>query len=135
MTEDIFDEFFSKYDNNYIISFFKYKDGICEINISEYNYPKSKFNLKNEEELDEFIKTINVLYDLCDDDRIRYDYDANNEYYKRDKIVSLVQKELNKQNRQLNLNKNSPVANDRIMVKIEVLNKLQKEINEVLIKW
>ena len=132
MTEDIFDKFFSKYDNNYIMSFFKYKDGICEVNISEYNYPKSKFNLKDETELKNFIKTINVLYDLCDDDRIRYDDDANTEYYKRDKIVSLVQEELNEQDRQLNLNKNDPVEHERIMAKIEVLNKLQKEINEVI---
>ena len=135
MTEDIFDEFFSKYNNNYIMSFFKYKDGICEINISEYNYPKSKFNLKDEMELQNFIKTINVLYDLCDDDCIRYDDEANTEYYKRDKIVSLVQEELNEQDRQLNLNKNSPVEHDRIMAKIEVLNKLQKKINEVIDMW
>lgn len=135
MTEDIFDEFFSKYNNNYIMSFFKYKDGICEINISEYNYPKSKFNLKDEMELQNFIKTINVLYDLCDGDGIRYDDEANTEYYKRDKIVSLVQEELNEQDRQLNLNKNSPVEHDRIMAKIEVLNKLQKEINEVIDMW
>ena len=135
MTEDIFDEFFSKYNNNYIRSFFKYKDGICEINISEYNYPKSKFNLKDEMELQNFIKTINVLYDLCDDDCIRYDDEANTEYYKRDKIVSLVQEELNEQDRQLNLNKNSPVEHDRIMAKIEVLNKLQKKINEVIDMW
>lgn len=55
--------------------------------------------------------------------------------YKRDKIVSLVQEELNEQDRQLNLNKNSPVEHDRIMAKIEVLNKLQKEINEVIDMW
>lgn len=131
MTENKFDEFISKY-KNYRINFFKYKEGICKINITEYDYPKSEFNLKDETELENFIKTINVLYDLCDDDRIRYDDDSNIEYYKRDKIVSLVQEELNEQDRQLTLNKNSPVENDRIMAKIEVLNKLQKEINDVL---
>lgn len=132
MTENKFDEFFSRYKNNYRINFFKYKDGICKINIVGYDYPQSEFNLKDETELQNFIKTINILYDLCDNDRIRYDDEANNEYYKRDKIVSLVQEEFYEQDRQLTLNKNSPVDKNRIMAKIEVLNKLQKEINEVL---
>ena len=131
MTENKFDEFLLRY-KDYRLSFFKYKDGVCKINITGYDYPKSEFNLKDETELQNFIKTINILYDLCDDDRIRYDDDANTEYYKRDKIVSIVQEELYEQDRQLTLNKNSPFEPDRIMAKIEVLNKLQKEINEVL---
>lgn len=116
----------------YIPSFFKYDDGIVRIDIAEYQYPKSEFNLKNEDELDEFIKTINILYNKCDDDRIMNDTDANEEYYKRDKIVSLVQEELNEQDRLLTLNKNSVHEKNIVMGKIEVLNKLQKEINEVL---
>ena len=46
-------------ENEYIPSFFKYDNGIATINITEYDYPTSEFNLKNEEELIEFIKTIN----------------------------------------------------------------------------
>lgn len=124
-------EFFSKY-NGYFIEHFKYNEGIAKIYINEYYYPKSEFDLKDELEMEEFFKTINVLYDLCDDDRIRYDDDANTEYYMRDKIVSLVQEELNEQDRLLTLNKNSVYEKNIIMGKIEVLNKLQKEINEVL---
>lgn len=75
---------------NYIPSFFKYADGIVHINIGEYQYRKSEFNLKNEDELEEFIKTINILYNKCDDDRIINDTDANDEYYKRDNIVSKI---------------------------------------------
>lgn len=74
----------------YIPSFFKYADGIATIDISEYEYPKSEFNLKNEDELNEFIKTINILYNKCDDDRIMNDTDANDEYYKRDNIVNRI---------------------------------------------
>lgn len=74
----------------YIPSFFKYADGIVRIDIAEYQYPKSEFNLKNEDELDEFIKTINILYNKCDDDRIMNDTDANDEYYKRDNIVGRI---------------------------------------------
>ena len=119
-------------ENEYIPSFFKYDNGIATINITEYDYPTSEFNLKNEEELIEFIKTINRLYDQCDDDRLKYDNDANTEYYKRDKIVSLVQEELNEQNRLLTLEKNFEHEKTRVMAKIEVLNRLQEQINWVL---
>lgn len=119
-------------ENEYLPSFFKYNDGIATINIAEYDYLKSEFNLKNEEELIEFIKSVNVLYNQCNDDRIRYDDDANTEYYMRDKIVSLVQEELNEQNRLLTLNKNSVYEKTVIMSKIEVLNRLQEQINWVL---
>ena len=106
--------------------------GKINISISEYDYPKSEFNLKNEDELMEFIKTINRLYNQCDDDRLKYDNDANTEYYKRDKIVSLVQEELNEQNRLLTLEKNFEHEKTRVMAKIEVLNRLQEQINWVL---
>ena len=119
-------------ENEYIPSFFKYDNGIATINITEYDYPTSEFNLKNEEELIEFIKTINRLYNQCDDDRLKYDNDANTEYYKRDKIVSLVQEELNEQNRLLTLEKNFEHEKTRVMAKIEVLNRLQEQINWVL---
>lgn len=119
-------------ENEYLPSFFKYDNGIATINILEYDYPKSKFNLKNEDELIDFIKTINSLYNECDEDRIRYDNDANTEYYKRDKIVSLVQEELNEQNRLLTLEKNFEHEKTRVMAKIEVLNRLQEQINWVL---
>ena len=119
-------------EDKYIPSFFEYDNGIATINILEYDYPKSEFNLKNEEELMEFIKTINSLYNECDEDRIRYDNDANTEYYKRDKIVSLVQEELNEQNRLLTLEKNFEHEKTRVMAKIEVLNRLQEQINWVL---
>ena len=118
-------------EDKYIPSFFKYGDGIATINISEYDYPKAVFNLKNEEELIEFIKSINILYGRCDDDRIRYDDDANEEYYKRDKIVSLVQEELNYQKRALTSEKDYH-KRKCITAKIEVLNHLQEKINWVL---
>ena len=119
-------------EDKYIPSFFKYEEGIATINILEYDYPKSEFNLKNEDELMEFIKTINRLYNQCDDDRLKYDNDANTEYYKWDKIVSLVQEELNEQNRLLTLEKNFEHEKTRVMAKIEVLNRLQEQINWVL---
>lgn len=119
-------------EDKYTPSFFEYNKGIATINILEYDYPKSEFNLKNEEELMEFIKTINRLYNQCDDDRLKYDNDANTEYYKRDKIVSLVQEELNEQNRLLTLEKNFEHEKTRVMAKIEVLNRLQEQINWVL---
>lgn len=119
-------------EDKYIHSFFEYDNGIATINILEYDYPKSEFNLKNEEELIDFIKTINRLYNQCDDDRLKYDNDANTEYYKRDKIVSLVQEELNEQNRLLTLEKNFEHEKTRVMAKIEVLNRLQEQINWVL---
>ena len=119
-------------EDKYIPSFFKYDNGIATINIWGYDYPKSEFNLKNEEELIDFIKTINRLYNQCDDDRLKYDNDANTEYYKRDKIVSLVQEELNEQNRLLTLEKNFEHEKTRVMAKIEVLNRLQEQINWVL---
>ena len=118
-------------ENEYILSFFEYNKGIATINISEYDYPKSEFNLKNEDELDEFIKTINMLYNQCDDDRILNDTDANDEYYKRDKIVSLVQEELNYQNRALT-HENDDYKRKCITAKIEVLTCLQEKINWVL---
>ena len=74
----------------YIPSFFKYVDGTVKINIDEYQYPKSEFNLKNEDELNEFIKTINILYNKCDDDRLMNDTYADDEYYKRDNIVARI---------------------------------------------
>lgn len=116
----------------YIPDYFKYdpNKSILRINISEYEYDKSEFDLGNE--LPECIREMNRLYDKCNDDRIRYDNDANDEYYKRDKIVSLVQEELNEQNRVLTLEKNFAHAYDMAMAKIEVLNKLQKGINDVL---
>lgn len=77
-------------ENEYLPSFFKYNNGIATINITEYDYPKSEFNLKNEEELLEFIKSVNVLYNQCNDDRIMNDTDANDEYYKRDNIVGRI---------------------------------------------
>ena len=119
-------------EDKYIPSFFEYDNGIATINILEYDYPKSEFNLKNEDELIDFIKTINRLYNQCDDDRLKYDNDANTEYYKRDKIVSLVQEELNEQNRLLTLEKNFEHEKTRVMAKIEVLNRLQEQINWVL---
>lgn len=119
-------------EDKYTPSFFEYNKGIATINITGYDYPKSEFNLKNEEELIDFIKTINRLYNQCDDDRLKYDNDANTEYYKRDKIVSLVQEELNEQNRLLTLEKNFEHEKTRVMAKIEVLNRLQEQINWVL---
>ena len=113
------------------ISFFKYNNGTATINISEYEYPQAKFNLKNENELIEFIKAINVLYDKCDNDRIMYDDDANDEYYKRDKIVSLVQEELDYQNRALT-HENDDYKRKCITAKIEELTRLQEKINWVL---
>lgn len=118
-------------ENKYIPSFFKYEDGIATINITEYDYPNSEFNLKNEEELIEFIKSINVLYNQCDNDRIRYDNDANEEYYIRDKIVSLVQEELNHQNIVLT-HENDDYKRKCIIAKIEELTRLQEKINWVL---
>ena len=118
-------------ENEYIPSFFEYNKGIATINVSEYDYPKSEFNLKNEDELIEFIKAINVLYDKCDNDRIMYDGDANDEYYKRDKIVSLVQDELLHQNALLLL-MSDVWSKTKIQAKIEVLNYLQEKINWVL---
>lgn len=118
-------------ENEYIPSFFKYEDGIATINITEYDYPKEKFNLKNEEELIEFIKSINILYNQCNDDRITYDDDANDEYYKRDNIVSFVNKELTYQKRALR-HENDEYKRKYITAKIEVLNYLQEKINRVL---
>lgn len=118
-------------ENEYLPSFFKYNNGIATINITEYDYPKSEFNLKNEEELIEFIKSVNVLYDQCNDDRIMYDDDANDEYYKRDNIVSFVQEELNHQKMVLT-HENDEYKRKCITAKIEVLNYLQEKINWVL---
>ena len=90
MTKDMFDEFLSKY-KNYRLSFFKYKEGICEININGYDL-KSEFNLRNEDELKKFIRTINILYNKCDDERLINDNVADNEYYLRDNIVRKIRK-------------------------------------------
>ena len=114
-----------------LLSFFKYDNGIATINITEYDYPKSEFNLKNEEELIEFIKSVNVLYNKCNDDRIMYDDDANDEYYKRDNIVSFVQEELNHQKIVLT-HENDEYKRKCITSKIEDLIRLQEKINWVL---
>ena len=118
-------------ENECLLSFFKYDNGIATININEYDYPKSKFNLKNEEELIEFIKSVNVLYNQCNDDRIIYDDEANDEYYKREKIVFFVQEELNYQNRALT-HENDEYKRKCITAKIEELTRLQEKINWVL---
>ena len=118
-------------EDKYIPSFFKYDNGIATINITEYDYPKSEFNLKNEEELIEFIKSINVLYNQCNDDRITYDNDANDEYYMRDNIVFFVNEELTYQKRALRY-ENDEYKRKCITAKIEVLIRLQEKINWVL---
>ena len=118
-------------ENEYIISFFEYDEGIAKIDISEYDYPKAEFDLKKESELIEFIRAINILYNKCDDDRISYDDAANDEYYKRDKIVFLVQEELNYQKRALTSEKDE-YKRKCITAKIEVLNHLHEKINWVL---
>ena len=74
----------------YIPLFFEYDEGIVKININEYEYPKSQFNLKDENELKEFIRTIDILYNKCDDERIMNNTDANAEYYLRDDIVCKI---------------------------------------------
>lgn len=118
-------------ENECLLLFFKYDNGIATININEYDYPNSEFNLKNEEELIEFIKSVDVLYTQCNDDRITYDDEANEEYYMRDNIVSFVNEELTRQKRALRY-ENDDDKRKCITAKIEVLNYLQEKINWVL---
>ena len=118
-------------ENECLLSFFKYDNGIATININEYDYPKEEFNLKNEEELIEFIKSVNVLYNQCNDERIIYDDQANEEYYMRDNIVSFVNEELTYQKRALRY-ENDEYKRKCITAKIEVLTRLQEKINWVL---
>ena len=118
-------------ENEYNPLFFKYEDGIATININEYDYPKEEFNLKNEEELIEFIKSVDVLYNQCNDDRITYYDEGDEEYYMRDSIVSFVNKELTYQKRALRY-ENDEYKRKCITAKIEVLTRLQEKINWVL---
>ena len=121
-----------KDSNGRMLGAVKFKDDKVRIDITEYDHYGEEFDLNNKDEVREFIKAFSSIYDQCDNDRLRYDNDANEEYYKRDKIVSLVQEELDEQNRVLTREKNFAHAHDMAMAKIEVLNKLQKEINDVL---
>ena len=74
--------------------YFKYNPtkNTVKINIYEYEYDKSEFDLNTE--LPECINEINRLYNKCNDDRIMYDSDANTEFYTREAIQVIPQEEL-----------------------------------------
>lgn len=98
------------------------------ININEYNYPQSEFNVDTE--LDECISTINRLYCRCDDDRISYDTDANTEYYTREAIEYVPRKKLFWLKRELDNVK----GNEELKVKhqIKIVEEIVKEIEDIL---
>ena len=99
------------------------------ININEYEYPKSEFNVDTE--LKECICTINRLYDKCNDDRISYDTDANTEYYTREAIEYILRKELLLLNRRLEYVKGTEEER-KIKNQIEIVEDIVKQIEDIL---
>ena len=115
----------------YIPDYFKNdpNKGILRINICEYEYDKSEFDLNNE--LQECICEVNRLYDKCNDDRIRCDSDANTEFYKREAIQAVPQKHLLLLNRQL------PYITDedeklKVEHQLEILKEVTEEMDKLL---
>ena len=112
---------------NYIT--YNNETGKITISINEYQYPKSEFNVDTE--LGECIFTINSLYGKCDDDRISYDTDANNEHYTMEVIESVPRNELLLLKRRLEYVKGT---DDELKVKhqIEILEEIVKKIEDIL---
>ena len=121
----------NKNDGEIIIDYITYNEetGKINIRINEYSYPKSEFNVDTE--LDECICTINRLYDKCNDDRISYDTDANTEYYTREAIQYVPQKELLLLNRSLEYVKGTDEER-KIKNQIEIVEEIVKKIEDIL---
>ena len=99
------------------------------IKISEYKYPKSEFDVNTE--LEDCIHEINRLYNQCNDDRITGDTDANTEYYTREAIQYIPQKELTMLERRLEYVKGT---DEELKVKhqIEIVKDIVDKINDIL---
>ena len=103
--------------------------GKINISISEYDYPKSEFD--TDTELEDCIHEINRLYNQCNDDRITGDTDANTEYYTREAIQYIPQKELTMLERRLEYVKGT---DEELKVKhqIEIVKDIVDKINDIL---
>ena len=121
----------NKNDGEILLNYITYNEETGKINISinEYEYPKSEFNVDTE--LDECISTINRLYNKCNDDRITYDTFADEEYYTREAIQYVPQKELLLLNRRLEYVKGT---DEELKVKhqIEIVEDIVKQIDDIL---
>ena len=114
------------------MSYFNYdsENNTVKINISEYQYDKDLFNL--EEELPDFINEINRLYNLCDDDRITCDTDANTEFYTREAIQNIPDTKLLQLKWRLDSQYVSDDEKVKIKHQIEILEEVVEEINRLL---
>lgn len=117
--------------NGNFLNYFKYdkEKRTITISVSEYYYPKSEFNVDTE--LEECISTMNRLYGKCDDDRIIYDTNANDEFYFREAIQYIPQKELLGLQQRLEYVKE---ADEELKVKhqIEILKEVVKEMEDII---
>ena len=92
----------------------------------------NKYSINDEKQVLEFINEVNKAYDECDDERLRCDSDANEEYWKRDAIVGEANYLLSNANRDLGVLDECSSSYYECMGKIKVLNQLQVKIKEVL---
>lgn len=103
------------------------------VNITEYNKPLAHF-IMDDITLQQVDKVVDKLNELDQEvDRLGHcDDDANMEYFKRDAICGEVNYLLGNADRELNLHHEGTLEYSKIMGKIEVLNQLNKRIEEIL---
>lgn len=112
--------------DNRTYSYFKFNDGYF------IDMEGNAYSIDDEKQVREFIRAVNKAYDRCDDERIRNNDDANEEYWKRDAIVGEVNYLASNANRDLGVLDEGTSSYYECMGKIKVLNRLQMKIKEVL---
>ena len=118
--------------NDYgIPNYFKYDsmNNTVKININEYSHEEKEFNLDTE--AIQCFREINRLYNLCDDDRITYDTNADDEYYTREAIQYVPQKHLNRLKWSLKYITDSR-EKMKVENQIEILTEVVEEINKII---